>query len=105
MTLWKPRKQYTDWTPEQLKYEITKLKAEITEVRKARIDKLWPSYYNAQITAAKSSMDAMTQVLECGSIKQAEQTAQAEIASLKEFITELEEENELQDITINLGGK
>lgn len=96
---------YDNWTPKELRCEITKLQAKVKEVCKARIDELWPTYFNAQITAAKSSMDAMTQVLEYGSIKQAEQTAQAEIASLIIFISELEDENALQDITINLGGK
>lgn len=102
---------YDNWTPDQLRGEIAKLQAKVTEVRQARIDELWPSYYNALTAMARNSLEAMTQVesLVIGNKnprdKKIKKIVATEIASLHEFIEEIEIENALQDITVNTGGK
>ena len=91
-------------TAEELELEAVRLQARIREVRQARIDELWPTYYKAQITLARNSMDLLTKVLkqleECKNVKTIKATIKAEIASLIIFIDELEKENDDQDITI-----
>lgn len=95
---------YDNWTPDQLKAEIEKQKVRRRKVRRARIDEIWPSYYNALMAMALNSTDAMRNMLVCSSIKKVYQIARAEIASLQEFIDEIEKQNELQDTVINLIG-
>ncbi len=102
LALGKPRAQYTDWSPEALKREIRKLKEEIKEIRRERIDKLWPTYYSAQLALARNSMDAMTKVLKCKDIRAVKMIAEVEIAALIELISELENEEASQDIVIKL---
>lgn len=102
---------YDNWTPDQLRGEITKLQAKVKEVRQARIDELWPTYYEAQITLAQSSLEVMTQIeslvigIKKSRFMAIKDIVSAEIASLHKFIEEIKIENTLQDITVNTGEK
>ncbi len=111
LALGKPRAQYTDWSPDELKREIRKLKEKYKELDQAKIDELWPSYYNALMSVAQNSLDAMRKVeslvigIKKSRFMAIKAIATPEIASLHEFIEEIEKEEALQDITIKLGGK
>lgn len=88
-------------TDRELTQEVAQLQARIKEVRQARIDELWPTYYEAQITLARNSMEAMTKIQEIARVQEVVDIATAEIASLIIFILELESENDGTDIVIN----
>ncbi len=61
--------------------------------------------YEDLINPARHSLEAMSKVLKCKSLAAVKAIAEPEIASLIEYISDLEGENKNEDITINLGGK
>ena len=65
------------------------------------MDNVFESCNNqAQIDAARHSLEAMSNVLQCKRIIEAHKIAEVEVAELIEFISDLEEEKANEDIVI-----